>query len=515
MLNDKRSYMKKERTLHTSITLLLCGLLLYACTPDDTILDATDTENEILFQTGESVATRGFVEDLATEGTKISIYGYHGNKVLAENKKPLAGKSLTYMNQRWAVVDDASADPTKPITYFWEGEDNNLYRFFGWLKADNSVCPHSYDANTMTLTVNPTLNSSYGQFDFLYSGVDERILTADNKRTPVEFNMSHLFSAFSIGITNKSEKDIFIKNVTLRHVDSEGSATINYSDDPDNGDGKVIYNITESTSPFLSYSSNDTGYKLEAKEGLKRNLFDPEADEKTFYMVWPQELPVLTFKNEEEEAKAEDNVFPLVMEYTVGNDPTVVTKRMQIPHSAWEAGKKYSYEVLIADKIVTINYSVQDWDYLSSVVDFKDHSISLMDDAHLDWENGQEGEMNTCIVDDANKKVYVDKGQAVEATFGFNTPQGGQWAVSLTGDIDAFKIIDDVAPYDDGQGPIDNNKHRIKIQPLILSPERDYSVRLKFVVITADDKTYSADDVVQNLGGHTSSIYDIVLPRAN
>lgn len=491
--------MMKNRQLHT-IILPLCTLLLFSCT-QDTISPAPDSENEIRFQTGTT--TRGLIDNLAQEGTKITLYGYHGTDVLAKDKKPLAGKSLTYMGGRWVVVDDA-VDPSKSITYFWEGEDNNPYRFFGWLKADNSICAHSYDAEKKILTVNQTLDKNYGQFDFLYSAVDKRILTANNKSTPVAMNMNHLFSAFSISLSNQSNKKITVKEVILKHIDQQGTATINYSDNSETGDGKVVYDITESnnsTGPFLTYEPNP-GYEV-AMGSVKRNIFSPEAQEKQYYMVWPQNLPVLNFATEDEEEEAEPSLFPLVLRYTVEGDNTVITKKMKIPHTNWEAGKKYNYEVLIADKIVTLNYTVKDWDEIKSNVDFKEGTVTVA--TPLDWENGEEGEKNTCIVDGTNKKVYVLGAQAVEATFGFATPQGGQWKVSLKGDIEAFEI-------ENSQGPIDNNLHRIRILPKVINPERDYSVELEFVVIRANGETHLAN-VVQTQG--YNDIYSIVLQKAN
>ena len=497
--------MMKNKKLHT-IILPLCTLLLFSCTQDN-ISPASDTENEIRFQTGTT--TRGLIDNLAQEGTKITLYGYHGTDVLAKDKKPLAGKSLTYTSEgRWVVVDDDSDEPTKPITYFWEGNGN--YRFFGWLKKDaNGLTATRLTTNYADnkLTVSGTLNDQYDQFDFLYSNVDQRTLTdanmANEKGRPVAMNMNHLFSAFSIGIKNLSAKKITVKSIVLQRIKTQGSATINYSD-TEQGNGKESIELgLEQT--FISYT-NDVGYEVDAAGGLKHNIFNPDATEKMYYLTWPQDLPELIFKTENDEEKAENAVFPLLMTYMVEGDSKPITKRMKLPHTIWLAGKKYSYEVMIADKYVDLLYSVSDWDYVESDVDFREGTVTVTDETKLDWENGETNadgtvEKNTCEVDVANKKVYVLNGQAVEATFGFVTPRGGQWKASLKGDVDAFTLID-------GQGPIDNNLHRIKIQPTIINPRQDYSVRLEFVVIAADGKTYPAD-VVQNTAH--GEIYSIVL----
>ena len=247
--------MMKNRQLHT-IILPLCTLLLLSCNQDN-ISPAQDTENEIRFQTG--TPTRGLIDDLSQAGTKITLYGYHDGNFLAANNdaKILNGKSLKCLdnNGNWSVVDGSD----NPLTYFWEG--NGDYRFFGWLQYDPTSglsVPNTwtYDNTTKELAIPETvLDMNYNQFDFLYSAVDQRTMNEENmateKRRPVEMNMQHLFSAFSIGIENLSEKDITIKEVTLRHIKTQGSATINYSV----GNGKVTYNLSEQTPQATSFLS--------------------------------------------------------------------------------------------------------------------------------------------------------------------------------------------------------------------------------------------------------------------
>lgn len=525
MLNDKRSYMKKERTLHTTITLLLCGLLLYACTSDDTILDATDTENEILFQTGESVATRGFVENLATEGTKIRLYGYKGDAFLsAGTDKELSGKNLIYKDERWTVVDGND----NPLTYFWEGE-GHTYRFFGWLDYDgasgqsvpNTFNP-SFNGETKNLSIsNLVVNTQNNQFDFLYSDVDERNLDAQNKREAVQMDMHHLFTAFGIGFSNTSEDDVYITKVTLNGLHDKGSAVIDFSHTPAQINYTTSVESNPQTTPF-QYIAPTGGFKVPSGNGAVYNLFNPSSSEKEFYMVWPQTTdvvsPELDFADEDEENAAPDDRFPLVLEYTV--DGNSFKKRAIFPKDkantsdyAWEPGKKYDFEVLVADKLLEIKATVTDWDYNYSSVDFSNNAVVVKEYNHLIWD------VNTCIVEnstDANgkrvDKVYVKNGQPVEGTFTIDAPAGGQWRASLEGDVQAFTILDDTEPTDDGFGPIDGKQHRICIIPTITNPDRDYTVTLKFVAITVDGKTYPADDIVQDYDNDDKAdVHSIVL----
>ena len=114
----------------------------------------------------------------------------------------------------------------------------------------------------------------------------------------------------------------------------------------------------------------------------------------------------------------------------------------------------------------------------------------------------------TSIVDDTKKTVTVKQGQPIVGSFQITAPQGGQWRVSLEGDVQAFTITDDVAPIEDAMGPIDGTSHSIRIVPKISNPDRDYVVRLKFVVLTADGRVLAADDVVQG----QNNVYQLILP---
>ena len=166
-----------------TIHLAFCSALLISCAQDIELdPNANTAENEIVFQTADPT-TRGLINNLGTLGTKITLYGYHGDTPLANGQnKVLLGKDLTYTtingNNQWAVMTGENR-----LTYFWEGEDNQPYRFFGWLNYDATAglsLPNNwtYDPDTKTFTIpeGTVLNKDYNQFDFLYSNVDERTL---------------------------------------------------------------------------------------------------------------------------------------------------------------------------------------------------------------------------------------------------------------------------------------------------------------------------------------------------
>ena len=349
--------MMKNRQLHT-IILPLCTLLLFSCTQDN-ISPTSDTENEIRFQTGTT--TRGLIDNLAQEGTKITLYGYHDRNFLAANNdaKILNGKSLKCLdnNGNWSVVDGSD----NPLTYFWEG--NGDYRFFGWLAKDPNglVAPNnskwSAGYNDKVLTVNATLDKDYNQFDFLYSNVHERTLPTQSKSDPVALEMSHLFTAFGIGISNTSKDDVTIKSLTLRTLHDKGSAVINFSTTP----CTVTYGTTSisrnpNTAPFYTLTGN---YSIRKQNGVLYDIFAPTATAKKYYLMWPQAesvFPELNFADDDAAAAAPETDFPIILVYESNGQE--FEKRLKFPKQAWEAGKLNYFDILIADKLVEIKEAV-------------------------------------------------------------------------------------------------------------------------------------------------------------
>lgn len=507
--------------LHIWLFTLGC-LVLHSCTQNEAAPEVEFQDNEVVFQTSEYMS-RSFIDgNLSTEDTEIKIYGLYNDKFLEAGiaDEKLEGKSLIcQMDGTWAVANDEGT----AVAYYWRGV--GTYRFFGWLAHDaannkNAMFNTTYSDSKLSIP-ETVINKEYNQFDFLYSDINHRVLTSANMnwemKIPVSMEMKHLFSAFAIGIRNTSEDDVIIKSVQLNCIHDKGSVNIDFSEsataDVTTESTTLVSPIVQygttakaTENPFLTFSGE---HQLSRKTGYSPNIFVPSAEERQYYMVWPQDGDVLnasnlTFTDEDEEAAADDDLFPMVLEYMA--DGVVYKKRARFPNEDWEPGKKYYLEVQIADKLVQITTTVTDWDYTDSKVDFSNNSISVKEGGRLKWDE------ETCTKDDSKKEVYVTNGAPVEGTFTIDTPLGGQWRVSLEGDVTAFRIVDDAAPTDDGFGPIDGKVHRIKIVPTIATPDRDYKVTLKFVALTADHKTYPADDMLQDSNNDKKAdFYTIVL----
>ena len=501
--------------------LTLGSLILHSCTQNEAIPEVENPENEVTFQAYEG-ASRAFIgSNLSTTNTTMCIYGYKDDTPLAQGKdKELVGKTLKYNGESWAVVDDEE----NPITYFWEGA--GTYKFFGYLTKDaaNTLTnPFTTSYADKKLTISDAIIANNHQFDYLYSDLDLRTMDVNNnsaKGRAVSFNMKHLLTAFSIGAENTTDEAVTITKVEIRGLHNKGSAVIDYSGDAVNVNFTTSINgytpnaeteKTQNTKPVFVDFQPDGGYELTSGAKLA-DIFSPTSSVANYYMIWPQAASAVAPSTRldgvpNRRFAASDSL--IYVEYTMGGKE--YKRRMKFPSNLnWEAGKKYHFDILFADQLVQLNTTVKDWTYTSATVDFAENSVSVMEHQRINqgWNE---------TVSDVNhtaKTVTVKQGQPIKAKFAISTPTGARWRVSMEGDIDAFEISDDRYPYDDKEGLVGVESH-ITLTPTITNPDKDYKVKLKFVVITADGKTIAIDSWLQDSDKNpsTNDVYQLILPH--
>ena len=493
-------------TIHILFSSLLC-MAFSACT-EDTVMDMhQQSDKQIQFE-AQTAFSRGFIDnqqDLDIIGTKFCLYGFYKNTSMDLEGKPLTFATVGGVNS-WRVMDG-----TSPQTYYWANDGS--YKFYGWLVYDAAgklSIPNEWtynDANSILSIPSTIVDKDYNQFDFIYSDVHirdlDQLTTETEKYATVPLNLNHLFSAFSIGAINTTNEDVLITKVALEGIHELGSATLDYSGDVVSVDYQPTSTERAENVPFIKtiqYEVNEgkfeyLNYILPKVNGVVGNAFNGTTD-KRYYMIWPQSTEVvspttLVTGEEGRDYAATDSL--LVVEYTMGG--IAYKKRVKFPDMAWEAGKKYHFDIQFADKLVALKATVKPWNYTSAAVDFTDE---LAVKTKLIWNS------EVSIVE--NKTVTVKQGQPIQGRFQIVAPQGGQWRVSLEGDVQAFEIMDDVSPIEDAMGPIDGIEHTIRIIPKISNPDRDYVVKVKFVVLTADGRILAADKLVQD------DVYQLILP---
>ena len=510
--------------LHRTYAACLLAALALGASCTKTVYDeGQQTESPaISLSVTEAAQTRAMTDNInfGTPGNRIQVYDFwtDGNTV-SKYIDAYAGPEVESTSSQhiarttWPFVDKSSGEL---VRYNWTS--TGVHKFFGWLAVDATTKDGSknmtaesffgdgflFDKDTKVLTIPAkTLDQSTPQFDFLYSDINSVDVT---KGVPsnVPMSFSHLFAAVSFGAKNTSASDVKLLEFRVENLLNKNSATINFNvdgpeDSPNKYAPKVSYGTAPSvgSSPALSVVNSSPGVTVpKQKEGTMYNIFGKPGDSQQFFLMWPQAMNQLHSTDLVTEDTDGNPVYPvsykMSVKYTV--DGVLFTKRINFDNTlAWEAGKKYHYDIIFADKMVELKCVVNPWDYVSEDINFENQTVSVKEGSTLSWD------ASVSDVDVNNKKVAIKDNKPAVGTFTLDTPKGGRWFAYLSGDVDAFKIID-------GEGPV-GTPAKIQVQPVVDSPLRDYVVKVHFIVRTADGKTLDADSVLQ------PKVYSIILPK--
>ena len=489
----------------TSAVLLAAALLGASCTKTVVEEGNGDTNaHEISLSVSEGARTRALVDNsnFGTIGNRIQVYDFWTNgSTTLKYIDALAGPEVVN-GTTWPFVDKDG----ELVHYNWTSTGE--HKFFGWyavdattknskdenLTAEEFFGPDfSFDESTKVLTIPAkTLNQSTPQFDFLYSDIKSVNVEASIPAS-VSLSFSHLFAAVSFGAENTTSSEIKLLEFKVENLYNQKSATISFS----GSTPSVVY--SDGSKGGVVISVENAGGEIVPKKGsgTMNNIFGKAGDLQDFMLMWPQSISQLHSTDVvTEDPDTGDPNYPesykMYVKYSV--DGIEFTKRLNFDDKiSWEAGNKYHYNIIFADKMVELKCIVNPWEYLDQDIDFKDN-IAMKDSGQISW-NSEKSNVEYPY-------VYIKDGQAAEGTFTFDTPEGGRWIAALEGDVDAFTLID-------GEGAINGTAATVKVAPAISNPVRDYKVELRFIVRKSDGTTHDADDFVQPDGKK----YTIVLQK--
>jgi hypothetical protein len=432
------------------------------------------------------------VYDFVTDGTTTTkhIDAYAGPDVDS-------GSSLHTYGYTWPFEDKVTGNPA---TYQWIP---GTHKFFGWLAkdanfgADNPMTPEeffgggfNFEETDHILTISPkAIDHTTPQFDFLYSN----IVTTEPQNNPVDMAFAHLFTAVSIGVENSTSYFVTVEDFRIERIPSTRGTSINF-----NGTTTTV-NYSEWTEGAWTSRGLDIGkdgYEVSPKS-LRSNIFDGSTTQQ-FMILWPVEAQYL-HSTEKMTVTDGEVVYPdswkMYIKYSA--DGKTYEKRINFPNVSWEAGNKYHFTIVFADKVVELRTEVKPWEYDEQIIDYTNEVPSLSEGGALTWKG------IFSKVEDDKKMVSIIDAHPAEAMFTLQTPIGGSWIVSLVGDINAFEVFPST-------GIINSHTATIFVRPLVKSPTRDYKVKLKFTIRRSDGRMISADNIIQANG-----VYTVVLPRNN
>lgn len=462
--------------------------------------DSPAGESAICITAESQYATKAMLDAFKfnKNGNRIKVYDYVDDTT--EHINAFAGPDVVSNSQlhqpgyTWPFTE--TIDGTRAKVYQWIPGSHN---FFGWLAKDanmpeNCDTPEdffrSFSFNDKILTIGErTITDTSAQFDFLYSN----ITTTEPQAEAVKMYFNHLFTAVSFGVENSTSSFIMIEEFRVENLPSTRSAKIYF-----NGAETLVEYSEPTSARFTRGLDNGTAYEISPGH-LRSNIFDGSTTQE-FKMLWPIDAEYL-YSSEPSTTNDEGIVeypeeWKMYVKYTAENQTYV--KRINFPPNIdLEAGKKYHFNIVFADKMVQLKTIVKPWYYQEQDINYTNDVVSESDGGVLEWDN------TVSSVNQTTKMVSIVNAQPAKGEFTLQTPIGGTWIVSLVGDVNAFEVSPST-------GTIDSQTATIYVKPLIDSPTRDYKVQLKFSVRRSDGRMIAADDVVQKNG-----IYTIVLPRNN
>ena len=471
--------------------LIASAVILAAVGCNKNTPDPSQDDNKFIRISASEGATKAMFSNddyFNKEGNRIKIYDFNpSGKYFDDLIGPdVQGNTYGYVGV-W---------PFENAPHAWTVDE---HKFFGWLandaNFDGGMTPESFfgtgfnfNETTKVLTIPAkSMGVNTPQFDFLYSNIVTRDMVNAADYSAVKLNFSHLFTAVSFGAENSTTSDIQIKEFRIDRILNKRSATIDYS-----GTEPVISYTDATSDQYLTRSSVE--FTLASSTHI--NDIFTNSENQSFLLLWPLDASHL-FSNET--AKEENGVVNYPEEWKMYinyiADGAEYTKRMNFPNAAWEAGKRYHYDILFADKAIELTVHVKDWDYEHQDVDYTDASVGVESTGVLKWDSA------VSEINETNKTVSIVNAQPAKGSFTIKAPVGGTWMISLTGDVNAFEVTPD-------NGEIDGNTAHISVKPLISDPKRDYKVKLKFAVRRPDGRVITADEV-------QPTVYTIVLPQNN
>lgn len=490
------------KSLYRIAFTLLAAMAVMSCKEEIT----EDARDMMSFAPSDVMDTKSLISagSFQTAGNEVSVIDYYRPKD-SQNWYEYVNSTLVCSggSREWNGNDGKN--------YYWTL--SGTHKAFGWLKKDANSSVESesffgtgfsYNDKVLAIPQKVMTAAPENQFDFMYSLLSTRDLPGDasNDYSPIPLEMWHLFTAIGIGIKNATKVDVTMKSLTIQNLTNVKSATIDWSDFAEGHEVNVNYVTASENAIGKDVGLNYTGgeFTLAPGASVKDVITSTTGGNNTnsYFLMWPQTSAELTpardFNVDDDGNYIENETDPLIIIEYITNGATVKRALRFAENTVLQAGYRYHFDIVFAEKMVELITTVLPWNYSSTNINFDDAAVSVKAGGMLTPTDGS-------YTPGAGRKLYIKNGQGVNFTFTLDAPVGGTWRVSLERDSQYFSV----SPT---SGTVNSQQASFTVTPIGGNAERDYTVTVKIVVIRADGTTVNAD-ILQKVGNDYSP-YEII-----
>lgn len=288
------------------------------------------------------VATKALLDTDGLRGETIVVNDVHVDA---------AGVASLYMKDV-PLKYSSGAWSTEPL-YYWtkggshwfaahvEGQDVSFTQDGGG-RGNDRLC-----SGVITL-------STGNQPDLLYAFEDRDLDNSGNPHAPVPLDFRHALAAVRINITNmKYDEGLAISGYELRNIAAEGSFEV--SRGAPGEVGQPVYTLQPRSD--AAYQVNRTDDRISVPSGGRHTLYSGEgavgADGSL--LVWPQEIVDGT------------EAITLVVTRYYQEDIEIPLSGASV--SRWQPGRRYTYDINLADDHINVTATVQPWEMNDVIID--------------------------------------------------------------------------------------------------------------------------------------------------
>ncbi len=449
------------------IVIIFSAVLAASCERVETPLEEGVTDELIRVEAqGSDMQTRGLLNstDLKKAGTTVKVYdyltGFTGIINGQQYDGTATGGNVMYIDDAVKLGTDGGED-WKFDSFDWRWTRTGTHNFYGWLTHDANGggmdIPSGwsdFNPGSKTLTVGPmpiTMNADTPQFDFSYSEIKSVDVESDkfDPNASISLKLSHLFSALSVTVINRSPDNAYIKEITLTGFNNKRSATITF--DTERQKTAVNYGTGSYEAFFPNWpaaSTVDVNYghsvpkATSSPSGTVPTRYDliraksMGADEEYDHiLMWPQ------LASESEFSSAQINVkYYIEGVYDLENETNPTALKLQEKTfnlkevtglNSLDAGYKYALNLEFKDKTINLTLVPLPWKMVYEDLDYSTNTIlpnSNKDNDGVLWLYYLEG--NTWKAGDRNRLITMKNNSDIQGRFYILAPTSGQWQIT-------------------------------------------------------------------------------------